>query len=189
MIAGPLPTSLVDAIIACGYFPDLIGSSVARAVGTEAVTASVVHHEATFDRDALHRHVTVLVLTPTRLLVSHTDDGDGPGASQALSTVESVPLHQVRSVVLTHVVNDPAAFKSGDGLDEVWFSVGWGAMRRVEVVPASCGDPNCEADHGYDLQNMDDDLTVRMSAAADGPDAVARLVDFANALQLATATR
>ncbi|HOA88569.1 DUF5998 family protein [Propioniciclava tarda] len=186
MTSGLLPKPLRDAIVACGYFPEVIESTVARALGSETIEASCVHHEATFDSDELHRHVTVLVLTPTRFLVSHTDDGESPGVGQALATVESVPLRSVRSVSVTSVVSNPARYRRGATPDEVWLAVGWGAMRRVEIVPASCGDPNCEADHGYDAQNLDDDLTIRMSVAADGDDSVARLIAFATALQVAT---
>lgn len=181
-----LPSDLRDAISACGYFPEFIEATVARAVGTERVEASVVHHEATFNRDELHRHVTVLVLTRTRFLVSHTDDGEEPGPPQALSTVETVPLRKIRSVSLTHVVVSPERFGHGEaGMVEAWLSVGWGIMRRLEVEPATCGDPNCEADHGYTAADMSDDLSVRMSVAADGHDSVRRLVDFATALQQA----
>jgi len=186
MTTRQLPRPLADAIVACGFFPDLVTTTLARALGGEEVLASCVHHEATFDRDEIHRHVTVLLLTPKRFLVSHTDDGE-QGAPQALSTVESVPLRSIRSVALTNVAADPTRLTRGKPADEVWLAVGWGALRRLEIVPASCGDPNCEADHGYDLQNLDDDLTVRMSTAADGEDNVRRLVDFATALQLATA--
>ena len=90
------------------------------------------------------------------------------------------PLHQLSAQELL------AGYRRGAVPDEVWLAVGWGAMRRVEIVPASCGDPTCEADHGYDAQNLDDDLTVRMSVAADGADNVARLVSFATALQVAS---
>lgn len=181
-----LPSALRESIVSCGYFPEFIEATVERALGNEEVVAAVVHHEATFDRDELHRHVTVLVLTPTRLLVNHTDDGDAPGAPQALSTIETVPLRQIRSVSLTNVVSNPARYRRVKPMDEAWLSVGWGTMRRVELTPATCGDPNCDADHGYDAQDMADDLTVRMSVAADGDENVRRLVDFATALQLAT---
>ena len=60
-------------------------------------------------------------------------------------------------------------------------------MRRLELEPAACEDPTCEADHGYTASDMADDLTVRMSAAADGDGPLQRLVEFGTALQLATA--
>ena len=59
----------------------------------------------------------------------------------------------------------------------------WGAMRRQEVEPATCGDPNCDADHGWTVQDVADDLTVRISAAADGEAAVADLIRFGARLQ------
>jgi hypothetical protein len=61
--------------------------------------------------------------------------------------------------------------------------VGWGAVRRIDLEQASCSDPQCEADHGYTGALVGDDLTVRMSVAADGAERVARLVRFASSLQ------
>jgi len=52
--------------------------------------------------------------------------------------------------------------------------------------PRAAADPNCEADHGYSGTLTADDLTVRMSAAADGVENVARLVDFGVELQRRT---
>lgn len=188
MTTRELTRELREAIVASGYFPEFIEATVARAVAGERIVDSVVHHEATFNHDAIHRHVTVLVLTPTRFIVNHTDDGEGPGPTQALSTVETVPLRQIRSVSLTHVVTNPERY-GNDGADpsEVWLSVGWGTMRRLELEPAACEDPTCEADHGYTAADVADDLTVRMSAAADGDGPLQRLVEFGTALQLATA--
>ena len=57
-----------------GYYPELVSDTLDTALASEPVVAYVVHHEATFDRDELRRHVTVLALTPTRLIVGHTDE-------------------------------------------------------------------------------------------------------------------
>lgn len=188
MTSGRLPRDLTDAIVASGYFPEFVAATVASAVGDEPVVASMVHHEATFDRDEVGRHVTVLVLTPTRLVVGHTDDGDSPGHTQGLTTVETVPLRHLRSVALTQVVTHPERYGRGRSqpVVETWLVVGWGAVRRIEIEAASCGDPACEADHGYTAQDLADDLTVRVSAAADGADAVSRLIAFGTTLQRAT---
>ncbi len=188
MTTGHLPRDLADAIVASGYFPEFVSATVAAALGDEPVVASMVHHEATFDRDQIGRHVTVLVLTPTRLLVGHTDDGEQPGASQALTTVETVPLRQVRSVALSQAVVHPERYGRGrqtEPVVETWLVVGWGAVRRIDIEPASCGDPTCDADHGLTAQDVADDLSVRVSAAADGQAAVAALIRFGTALQRA----
>ena len=68
------PPALRGAIDHAGYYPALVTEAVEEALAAEPVSAHLVYHEATFDRDELRRHVTVLVLTPSRLIVSHTDD-------------------------------------------------------------------------------------------------------------------
>lgn len=192
--------ALREDIQTCGYFPDLVHDAVEMAVAEEDIVDFVVHHEPTFSRDQIHRHVTILVLTPTRLVVGHTDDHHadpaitpepvagvepGTGGVQASTSTESVPLRSIDTVTLTRVVTDPAAY-SRDGVAETWLTVTWGAMRRVDLEPADCADPACEADHGYSGTLVGDDLVVRMSAAADGRDQVERLVRFATTLQRVT---
>ena len=175
-----LPNELRDAIVASGYFPDFVATTVAQAIGDEEVVDALVHHEATFNATELHRHVTVLVLTPTRFIAAHTDDGEHPHVQQALTTVETVGLRNIRSVALTQVAAHPEKFGRGrNGATETWLVVNWGAVRRQEVEPATCGDPNCDADHGWTVQDVADDLTVRISAAADGEAAVANHKTFA----------
>lgn len=183
-VSSAVPTGLQDAIVASGYFPALVASSIGRCLGSEVPVDWLVHHEATFSSQAVHRHITVLVLTPTRLIVAHTDDGETPGAPQALTTMESVALRNVRSVGLTQVAGHPEQFGTRDStMDEAWLVVNWGAVRRIEIETASCGDPACEADHGLTAQDVADDLTVRVSAAADGEDRVADLLRFGTQLQ------
>ena len=62
----------------------------------------------------------------------------------------------------------------------------WGAIRRVDLEPAQCSDPDCEADHGYAGTVTADDFSIRVSAAADGTDAVERLLSFARTLSQST---
>jgi hypothetical protein len=65
-------------------------------------------------------------------------------------------------------------------------TVGWGAVRRVDLEPATCGDPDCVADHGYSGTLAAEDFALRISSSADGPEAVAALLDFARSLSAAT---
>jgi hypothetical protein len=182
---------LRSEIDAQGYFPDLVEDTITLALAGEDLLDFVVHHEPTFSHDQIHRHVTVLALTSTRVIVGHTDDqpAEPPTTgSYAASSTESVALDRVGTVVLTRVVAEPETFRPGSGrVSETWLSVGWGAMRRIDLEPAGCADPECEADHGYTGSMAGDDLTVRMSAEIDGVDRVARLVRFATTLQRVTA--
>jgi hypothetical protein len=55
------------------------------------------------------------------------------------------------------------------------------------MEPATCGDPNCDADHGYTGSATADDLSLRVSEAGDGPETVRQALTFAQALSEATA--
>ena len=59
-------------------------------------------------------------------------------------------------------------------------------MSRVDLEPAGCNDPSCDADHGYTGVLASDDFSLRVSAAADGQDAVVGLLAFAEQLSART---
>ena len=65
-------------------------------------------------------------------------------------------------------------------------TIGWGGVSRVDLEPAGCSDPECEADHGYTGVLASDDFSLRVSAAADGGDAVGGLLSFAESLSART---
>lgn len=175
-----------------GYYPTLVMDALDTALAGEDLSSYLVQHETTFDRDQLHRHMTVMALTPTRLIVSHTDEHAADETSPvpyATASTEAVRLQKVDSVVVTRVVAQPEQHAPGGPLRELMLTIGWGAVSRIDLEPASCGDPNCEADHGYSGTSSNDDLTVRVSEAADGADVVRRAAEFAAALSEATAAR
>jgi hypothetical protein len=182
------------AIDRCGYYPDVVAEALDDAVAGEPVRSFVVHHEPTFDRDEVRRHVTVLALTPTRLVVGHTDehppDDVLPEPSASTST-EAVPLAGVTLVVVNRMVANPATGSDSAarraGVNEAVLTVGWGAVGRLDLEPATCGDPECEADHGYTGSVSADDFSIRVSSAADGAESVDHLLDFARSLSAATA--
>ncbi|WP_026875937.1 DUF5998 family protein [Jiangella gansuensis] len=177
------------AIQEAGYYPDLVADMLETSLAGEAVTSYVVHHEPHFDRDELRRHVSVLVLTPTRLIVGHTDEypsDDTHDVPYATTSTEAVPLDGVTSVVVSRTVTAPAAYRSGTPALDVVLTVGWGAMSRIDLEPATCGDPDCEADHGYTGAVTSDDFTLRVSEAGDGSHRVRDLLTFARELSAAT---
>ena len=192
MTAHALPRRLAGQIDQAGYYPTFVTDVLDVAVAGESVTASLVHAETTFDSDEVRRHLSVLVLTPTRLVFVHADDHAGdedhhPDA-HGVATTEAVPLDSVRSVVLSHVVTKPAGYRPGVTGRDLTLTIGWGAVARIDLEPATCGDPNCEADHGYTGTLAGEDVTLRISTDAEGADAVANALEFARALSAATAT-
>jgi hypothetical protein len=182
-----LPADLRAAIQKAGYYPALVCDVVAEALADDAVVAHVVHQETTFDQESIRRHITVLIITPTRLVITHADDHDEHDVERAVATAttEAVPLRAVRGVMLTHVVPSPDAYQPGTLGRELTLTLGWGAVSRIDLVPASCGDPACDADHGFEGTVASDDISLRISADADGEPALAGAMHFARALSAA----
>lgn len=175
---------LLDEISAAGYYPAVVSAGLRDALAGEEVRSFVLHHEPTFDRDEVRRHMTVLVLTPGRLILVHTDEHppddlvDQPYTS---TTTEAVPVDGVKSVVVSRMVTEAATEPT-----EAVLTVSWGAIARIDLEPAHCADPDCEADHGYAGTLSGDDFSLRVSAAADGGSAVQRILGFARVLSAAT---
>ena len=186
---------LRTAIEKSGYYPDVVADAVGAAIAGERVDAFLVHHEPTIDeRDEVRRHITVAALTPTRLILGHTDEhapDDLLPEPYTSSSTEAVTLSAVRSVVVNRMVANPASYAGrpipAPGANEAVLTVGWGGVGRIDLEPAGCADPDCEADHGYTGVVASDDFSIRVSAAADGTDAVASLLAFAEALSARTA--
>lgn len=173
-----------DEVSRSGYYPEIVAEGLRDVLADEPVSAYVLHHEPTFDRDEIRRHMTVLVLTPSRVVLVHTDEhppDDLLPKHYTSTTSEAVPVAHVRSVVVTRMVS-----ASSKQLEEVVLTVGWGAVSRIDLEPAACDDPECEADHGYTGNLTGDDFSLRLSAAADGGEAVRRLLEFARILSAAT---
>lgn len=181
------------AIERSGYYPGLVYDAISSAVGSEPVVSYFVLHDAHFDPGMeVRRHVTVMALTPTRLVYSHTDEyppdeADPDSRPQAETSTEAVRHSRISSVALTRVIPDPASYLPGVTMpSEVVLTIGWNVLSHIEIEPAHCGDESCEADHGYTGTMTADDLTVRVSEAADGQEAVQQIVAFAQALAEAT---
>ncbi|MFK0195090.1 MULTISPECIES: DUF5998 family protein [Kitasatospora] len=186
---GTTTQDLRSAIERSGYYPALVSEAVESAVGPEPISSYLVHQETTFDANEVRRHVTVLVLTPSRFVVSHTDEQNGDAATPvpyATTSTETVRLDRITSVVVSRMVANPETYTPGTPPREVVLTIGWGAVQRLDLEPAGCSDPNCEADHGYTGSATADDLSLRVSEAGDGPETVAQALVFARALSEAT---
>ena len=118
----------------------------------------------TFDHDEVRRHVTVLALTPTRLIVGHTDEHPRgrdvadpvrvrprPRPCVSSGSTRSWSPGWPRTRRRTAPARRPARGRTDDRL---------GRGRRIDLEPAGCGDPECDADHGYTGTATDDDLVA-----------------------------
>ena len=120
---------LKEAIDRTGYYPEVVADGVMRAVSGEDVVSFFVHHEPTFDRDEVRRHLTVVVLTPSRLILAHTDEHEGddmlPEPYTSTST-EAISLSSVKSVVVTRMVTNPTGGPTPPA--EAVLTIGWGGV-------------------------------------------------------------
>ncbi len=184
--------SLRADIHRAGYYPDVVADVLLVALADEAVVSHLVHVETIFDRSEVRRHVTVLVLSPTRLIIAHVDDlpPEHPEHEpMAAASTETVPLREIRSVGFTHGIADPENYRRGQSPTELTLAIAWGAINRIDLEPAACADPDCDADHGYTGTSVPDDLVVRISTAAEGAGAMNAAQEFARALSAATVHR
>jgi hypothetical protein len=185
-----LPPDLSRQILKAGYYPALVTDVLDIALAGEQIQTHLVHLETTFDVETIRRHLSVVALTPTRLIFVHADDHGGDEEhgeqSHGIATSESVPLSSVKTVMMTHVVPNPEKYRPGTLGRELTVTIGWGAVGRLDLEPATCGDPDCEADHGYTGSITGDDLSLRISADAEGEKALADAVAFARTLSAAT---
>ncbi|GAB4099527.1 DUF5998 family protein [Sinomonas halotolerans] len=183
---GPSGETLTEALQRTGFYPRLVGDVVADALDGRAPLSHLTHLETHFERSEVRRHVTVLVLTQDMLVVTHVDeaplDDEGHRMSAQVST-ESVPVSQIATVVLSYVYAQPVDYTPGDPVREVTLSIAWSGGQRIDLMPAGCGDPQCDADHGYTGTVAREDLVLRISAEADGPRAVQDAKHFARLLR------
>lgn len=173
-----LPDELLMEIIDCGFYPEVVSSALAGAVGSRRIDTHLVHHEATFAGHQVNRHISVLVLVEDALIICHADEGEH---GSAIVTTELVRLSAIDSVVLTQSVAYAAA--PNPGLSEAWLTIIWGSTNRIDLGPARCDDPTCDGDHGYNGVSTTEDYVLRMSRDADGDEGTSRLVAFGTALQ------
>ena len=178
--------SLDGALQKAGFYPRLVADVVDDALDGRDCVAHLVHLETHFDRAEVRRHITVLVLTSDMLVITHVDDQQLDEAGEqtvAQISTESVPVAQIRSVVLSYMYAQPQNYKPSDPVRELTLAIAWSGGQRLDMGPASCGDPQCEADHGYSGTIAQEDIVLRISAEADGLQAVQDAKLFARALR------
>lgn len=186
---------LTRAVERTGYYPAVVNAGVTAAIAGETVVDFLVHHEPTIERDEVRRHMTVVVLTGTRLILVHTDEhapDDLLPQPYTSTSTEAITLGSIRSVVVNRLVANPASYVSHTSAadtpvpSEAVLTVSWGGVSRIDLEPAGCADPDCTADHGYTGVLAGDDFSLRVSSAADGQAAVDGLLEFAGSLSALT---
>ncbi|MCY1158070.1 MAG: cell wall biosynthesis glycosyltransferase [Citricoccus sp.] len=188
---GPdgVPPSLGADLERAGFYPELVADVLDSVLDGRTVTSHLVHVDTHFDYDEIHRHITVLALAGDIMAALHLDDhalDDAGEQVMAQVSTEVVPLRRIDSVVATTVHPQPQDFRRGDPVAEVTLSVTWAGGQRIDLAPAACADPNCDADHGYTGTSAREDLVLRVAAEAEGQRAVDSALAFYRELRRAT---
>ncbi|MBG6085678.1 DUF5998 family protein [Zhihengliuella flava] len=179
-------SALRQSLTMAAFYPQLVEDVVVDALDAETPVDHFVHLETHFDRDEVHRHITALVVTEDVLVIAHVDDQqlDESGAHVvAQASTESIPVARIGSVLLSSMHHQPQSYSSGDPVKEMTLAIAWSGGQRLDLVPAGCADPECDADHGYTGTVAREDLVLRISAEADGPHAVQNARRFARNLR------
>ena len=158
-----------------GFYPKAVQRGLRRALGAAEPLATLCQVDTGFDRGSVFRHLTVASLTDRAIVQLHVDEMDGGSATIATA------VHRVGEVY-----TDP---ENASGLSEMTIALDLKGARRLELEPARCDDPNCMADHGLTGTSFPDDMTFRISAAADGQDALDEAMVFVDHLAALMGTR
>ena len=166
-----------------GFYPKAVQRALRRALGTAEPLATLCQVDTVFDRGSVFRHLTVASLTDRAIVQLHVDEMDGGSATIATA------VHRVGDIAgysTMEVYTDP---ENASGLSEMTIALDLKGARRLELEPARCDDPNCMADHGLTGTSFPDDMTFRISAAADGQDALDEAMVFVDYLARLMGTR
>lgn len=173
---GQMTSHLARYLEAYEYFPAAAARLLEMSLGGAHPLAMLVQRSTVIDEEAVRRHVNALALTKRHLVLMHIDEIDDAPGSLAISS-EVVPLSNVVATRFNYELSDAV---TGPGeIREVLISLGWKSTRQFEFGPKSCGDPSCEAEHGQGGVIHNEDLAVRVTREADGPDELERTLQFA----------
>lgn len=166
-----------------GFYPRVVERALRRALGDGEPLATLCQVDTGFDRGSVFRHLTVVSLTGDAIVQLHVDEMDVNSANIATA------VHRARDIAgysTMEVFTDP---ENAQGLSEMTIALDLKGARRLELEPARCDDANCVADHGLTGSLYPDDMTFRISAAADGQDALDEALAFVDCLAKLMGTR
>jgi hypothetical protein len=170
-----------------GYFPQVVADALDTALSGEQPEDFYVHPDVAFGVGTIGQHLTVMVLTPTRLITAHIDDhaSDEMAPAAVAASTEGVSLRRITSVTLTRITGQPSSPGSNEAPGIVRLSIDWGSSQSLDFEPAGCADPDCIADHGYSGSLTSEDMTLQVATDVNGQALADKLTDFARKLYAA----
>ena len=170
------------------FYPELVLDTIDEALAGLEPTTHMVQVETHFDQNEVHRHITALVLADEFLLVAHLDDQNlDEQGQQVVAHVSTETLHvsKISTFTVSYAYPQPQSYTPGAPVSEVSMLLCWTGSQRLDLQPAECPDPSCDADHGMTGLAPREDILVRISAGADGAQQTQQARTFARALRAA----
>ena len=164
--SAPDGSRLVQDIEKAGFYPQLVTDVVMDSLDGRRPASHLVQLETHFTNTEMHRPITALVMAEYLLHITHVDDQqlDENGADTvARVSSETVPISQIRSVTLSYAYHQPQNYQPGTPIMELNLAVSWTGTQQLELYPAMCEDPECQADHGYTGTAASEDVVMRIS--------------------------
>ncbi len=128
--------------------------------------ATFVRPETLFDTDSVYEATPVFLLTATHLIVVLPDvTHEFIPSGELITSTQIVPLRSITDyqVIRRRVLDGPQA----GAISVVQLRMRWGASRALDMRPASCEDPTCEAEHGYVGMSINEDGDVLLDTTLD----------------------
>ena len=170
-----LANQLRSELDLAGYYPELVAGVIDIALADEPVVSYLVHPETTFDETEVFRHLTALVLTPSRLVVAHVDDGPGPDGRALRAGDDRVRAAARGPLRLPHPRRErpgacprhahPGAHRRGE--------LGHRATASTSSPPTAAT-PSARPTTATPAPSPPTTLVIRVSAQAEGADAAQR---------------
>lgn len=181
-------TGLTQDIQKAGFYPELVLDTVSEALDGLEPTAHLVQVETHFNQNEVHRHITVLVVAGEHLLVAHLDDQNLDDEGQqvlAHVSVETLHISKLTTLTVSYSYPQPQDYAPGHPVSEVSLLIAWTGSHRLDIQPAECAEPSCDANHGYTGLVPREDMLIRISTSADGAEATEKARRFARTLRSA----
>lgn len=113
-------------------------------------------------RGSIFRYLAIASLTDRAVVQLYVDEmGSG------LATIAAT-MHRVDDIAGYSMMEVYMDLENASGLSETAAALGLKSAHRLEFEPARCNDPNCMAGYGLTGTFLPDDMTLRISAIADG---------------------
>lgn len=125
-----------------------------------------IRPETVFDRDSVFDATAIFLLTDSHLIVVLSDvTYEFVPVGEFVTTTQVIPLKEIHDyqVIRRRVLDGP---ESG-AIASVQMRLRWGANRTLDIRPASCDDPTCEAEHGFIGMSAGEDGDVLLDATLD----------------------